>query len=77
LRHGGYYDAFSAVKTSLERVLREETPGGVARADHGGWYRRLFGPSVTAGIGGAAELAVWRCGSSEPAWAPLERSSPH
>ena len=58
----GYYDAFSAVKTSLERVLRGENPGDVARDDHGGWYLRLFGPSVTAGIVGAAELAGYRSG---------------
>ncbi|MXZ71834.1 MAG: Fic family protein [Acidobacteria bacterium] len=58
----GYYDAFSAVKASLERVLHRENPGAVGRDDHGGWYRRLFGPSVTAGIVGAADLAGYRSG---------------
>ncbi len=58
----GYYDAFSAVRTSLDRVLHGENPGAVARTDHGDWYRRLFGPSVTAGILGAADLAGYRNG---------------
>ncbi len=58
----GYFDAFSAVKTSLERVLRGEMPGTVARDNHGEWYRRLFGPSVTAGIVAPADLAGYRNG---------------
>jgi hypothetical protein len=58
----GYYDAFNAVKASLEKVLRGENPGGVARDDHAGWYRRLFGPSVSAGIINAVDLAGYRGG---------------
>ena len=56
----GYFDAFNAVKASLEKVLRGDTPGDVARDDHAGWYRQLFGPSVTAGIVSAADLAGYR-----------------
>jgi Fic family protein len=58
----GYFDAFSAVKTSLERVLAHQNPGAVARDDHREWYRRLFGPSVTAGIVAASDLAGYRNG---------------
>lgn len=58
----GYYDAFTAVKASVERVLRGDTPGSVTRDDHRGWYRQLFGPSVTAGIVSAVDLAGYRNG---------------
>lgn len=58
----GYYDAFVSVKASVERVLRGDNAGEVARSDHGDWYRRLFGPSVTAGIIDAVDLAGYRSG---------------
>jgi hypothetical protein len=58
----GYYEAFGAVKASVERVLKGERPGAVASDDHREWYRRLFGPSVTAGIVTAADLAGYRNG---------------
>lgn len=53
----GYWRAFEAVQKSLVRILVAETPGDVARTDHGIWYRDLFGPSVDAGILSAADLA--------------------
>jgi len=56
----GYFDALNAVKASLDKVLRGENPGDVARDDHAGWYRQLFGPSVTAGIISAVDLAGYR-----------------
>ncbi len=56
----GYFDAFIAVKASLEKVLRGDNPGDVARDDHARWYRQLFGPSVTAGIISAVDLAGYR-----------------
>ncbi len=56
----GYYDAFQSVKASVEKVVRGENAAGVAGDDHREWYRRLFGPSVTAGIIGAADLAGYR-----------------
>lgn len=56
----GYWQAFNAVKKSVRRVLTNENPGDVAEADHGGWYRELFGPSITAGIINAADLAGYR-----------------
>jgi hypothetical protein len=58
----GYYDAFQAVKASVARVLLHANPGIVAHDDHGEWYRRLFGPSVSAGIISAADLAGYRSG---------------
>jgi hypothetical protein len=58
----GYYDAFGAVKASIGRVLRGDNPGMVSHDDHSGWYRRLFGPSVSAGIISAADLAGYRSG---------------
>jgi len=58
----GYYDAFVSAKASVERVLRGDTAGDVAREDHSDWYRQLFGPSVTAGIIRATDLAGYRTG---------------
>jgi hypothetical protein len=58
----GYWQAFLAVKRSVEKVLRGQNAGSVADKDHGGWYRELFGPSVTAGILRPADLAGYRSG---------------
>ena len=58
----GYYDAFVTVKASVEKVLSGENAGQVAHDDHAEWYRRLFGPSVTAGIIAASDLAGYRTG---------------
>jgi hypothetical protein len=56
----GYWQAYRAVRDSLERVLRGENAGTVADQDHGAWYREMFAPSVTAGLVRAAELAGYR-----------------
>src|SRR5690606_10088042 len=58
----GYYDAFGAVKASLKKILRGDNPGRIVRDDHGEWYRQLFGPSVSAGIVRAVDLAGYRSG---------------
>lgn len=58
----GYYDAFTAVKASLERVLRGENAGVVVSHYHGEWYRQLFGPSVSAGLARPSDLAGYRGG---------------
>jgi hypothetical protein len=58
----GYYDAFMSVKTSLGKALGGANAGEVAREDHAAWYRQLFGPSVTAGIIKAVDLAGYRGG---------------
>ncbi len=56
----GYWQAFQAVKESVRKVLEGKNVGEIARSDHGGWYRELFGPSVVAGIIEAADLAGYR-----------------
>jgi hypothetical protein len=58
----GYWQAFQRVKQSVGRVLSNENAGTVAQADHGAWYRELFGPSITAGILKPADLAGYRSG---------------
>lgn len=58
----GYFDAFTSVKTSVRKVLAGSNAGEIGREDHGDWYRQLFGPSVTAGIIRAADLAGYRTG---------------
>lgn len=58
----GYWQAFQAVKHSVQKVLEGENPGAIADQDHSSWYRELFGPSVTAGILKAADLAGYRNG---------------
>lgn len=58
----GYWQAFQSVRQSIEKVLRKENAGSVAGEDHSSWYRELFGPSVTAGILKAADLAGYRNG---------------
>ena len=56
----GYWQAFQAVKKSLEKVLNGNAPGTVAGNDHAIWYRELFAPSVTAGLVAASDLAGYR-----------------
>ena len=56
----GYWQAYQAVRESLRRILKAKNPGGVADKDHSTWYRELFGPSVTAGLIQASDLAGYR-----------------
>lgn len=58
----GYWQAFQEVKESLKKILAGQNPGGVADEDHNRWYGDLFGPSVTAGIISAVDLAGYRNG---------------
>jgi fido (protein-threonine AMPylation protein) len=58
----GYWQAFQQVKASVAKVLEHQNAGTVADADHGDWYRELFGPSVTAGILRPDDLAGYRNG---------------
>lgn len=58
----GYWQAFQAVKVSIKSVLGGANAGRIAESDHAAWYRELFGPSVTAGIVRAADLAGYRNG---------------
>ena len=56
----GYWQAYQAVRKSVRRVLAGENPGSVSDADHRGWHREMFGPSVTAGLLRPADLAGYR-----------------
>ena len=56
----GYWQAYQAVRNSLERALGGENAGTIAEQDHGTWYREMFAPSVAAGISRPADLAGYR-----------------
>ena len=56
----GYWQAFQAVRKSIQKVLKGNNPGKVAWDDHGDWFRELFAPSVAAGILKPTELAGYR-----------------
>ncbi len=56
----GYWDAFQAVEKSIKQMLEGSNAGEILDAEHGDWYRELFGPSVTAGLLKASDLAGYR-----------------
>ena len=56
----GYWQAYQAVRGSVRKVLEGENPGAVSDADHGDWYREMFGPSITTGLLRTADLAGYR-----------------
>jgi len=59
----GYWQAFQAVKKSVEKVIVQKDgaiAGSVVQSDHDKWYRELFAPSVTSGILEATDLAGYR-----------------
>jgi Fic family protein len=56
----GYWQAYQAVRKSVRKVLKGDNPGAVSHDDHRDWYREMFGPSVTAGLMRAADLAGYR-----------------
>lgn len=56
----GYWQAFQAVKKTIKDVLEGKNAGVATEDDYSAWYRELFGPSVVAGIIGAADLAGYR-----------------
>lgn len=58
----GYWQAFQKVKDTVRRTLQGANAGEAAQADHGAWYREMFGPSVMAGILKPADLAGYRNG---------------
>ena len=58
----GYWQAFQKVRDSVSRILQGANAGEVTQADHGAWYREMFGPSVTAGLLKPADLAGYRSG---------------
>jgi Fic family protein len=58
----GYYQAFQAIKASIEQLFKGANSGDVVERDHHTWYAELFGPSVQAGILGTHQLAGYRTG---------------
>ncbi len=56
----GYWEAFQRVKESIRTVLEGSDAGEIAERDLSDWYRKLFTPSVTAGIVKASQLAGYR-----------------
>lgn len=56
----GYWQAFNAVKESIQRILKGENSGAVIDDEHGDWYRELFAPSVAVGLLKASDLAGYR-----------------
>jgi fido (protein-threonine AMPylation protein) len=56
----GYWQAFQVVKQSINKILDGANAGTIADEEHQDWYRELFGPSVTAGIIKAGDLAGYR-----------------
>ena len=56
----GYWQAYQAVRKSIENILHGDNPGGVIDDDHGDWYREMFAPGVIAGLLRPADLAGYR-----------------
>ena len=56
----GYWQAFQQVKESIAKILNGQNAGTIVDADHGDWYRALFGPSVAVGILRPSDLAGYR-----------------
>jgi hypothetical protein len=48
------------VKRSAGKILEGQNAGETVEADHGDWYREMFGPSVTVGILKPSDLAGYR-----------------
>ena len=59
----GYWQAYQAVKVSIEKIINNENSGAVAYNDHDAWYRELFAPSVVAGVLHPEDLAGYRSSS--------------
>lgn len=58
----GYWQAYQAVRDSIDKVLKGTNPGEIADEDHSTWYREMFAPSVAAGLLKPADLAGYRNG---------------
>ena len=56
----GYWQAFQLVKRSVEEIIAGANPGTLIRSAHREWYRKLFQPSVAAGLIPPAALAGYR-----------------
>ncbi len=58
----GYWQAYQAVRKSIDKVLDGDNPGAIVDDDHRTWYREMFAPGVTAGLLRPADLAGYRNG---------------
>ena len=56
----GYWQAFQAVRQSVEAILEGAEPGPLFRDVHGQWYLRMFQPFVAAGAYDRSALAGYR-----------------
>jgi hypothetical protein len=56
----GYWQAYQAVRESIEQILDGRNAGEVVGDDHRVWYREMFAPGVTAGIHKPGDLAGYR-----------------
>jgi len=56
----GYWQAFEAVRQTVQEVLKGANPGTCARRAHRVWYRELFQPFVVAGVLPPQALAGYR-----------------
>ena len=56
----GYWQAFQLVKRDLAKIISGTDPADLVRGSHGEWYRKLFQPSVAAGLINASALAGYR-----------------
>ena len=56
----GYWQAFQAVKKSIEAVFAGQNPGAVADVNHRDWYTALFSPFVDAKIFKPYDLSGYR-----------------
>jgi hypothetical protein len=56
----GYWQAFQAVKLTIEKAIHGENAGTLIRTAHRDWYRELFQPCVGAGLLPPAALAGYR-----------------
>jgi fido (protein-threonine AMPylation protein) len=56
----GYWQAYQAVRKSIDKVLSGDNPGEIVDDDHRTWYREMFAPGVTSGLLRPADLAGYR-----------------
>lgn len=56
----GYWQAFKAVKNSIQKIFDGENAGKVVNTDQSYWYREMFTPGVSAGLLKPSDLAGYR-----------------
>jgi Fic family protein len=56
----GYYEAFNAVKNTINQMMNSNSPIAVLQKEFSSWYLALFSPAVKAGIVPVEQLAGFR-----------------